>query len=193
MNALRRLAPIAALLAMVSLEAAGTDIDATFDKTFAFETVRTWAWHPDGTGNVQLAVSADDDPKKIHARIDPVIVPAVEKELRAVKLTKTDAATADVYVHYYALVAVKQAAQYSGQFLAPVPEWGVPPFVPQTSSLSIFPFGTLLVDLTSRATQAIVWRGSAARKLDFDKSDGERRKNLERAIHDLIRQFPPKK
>jgi len=88
---------------------------------------------------------------------------------------------------------VQTSSQYMGQFLAPIPEWGVPPFAPVTTAVEIFPFGTLLVDITSPAKNAIVWRGSAQRKIDLEKPDSERRAVLERAIRDLMARFPPKK
>jgi hypothetical protein len=173
--------------------AAKTDISVDFDKTFSFAGLRTWAWHPDGSGDVRLAVSADADPKKVAARVDPVIVPAVERELLERTFTQTSADRAELYVHYYVLATVNQSAQYMGQFVAPVPEWGLPPFAPSTTSLSIYPVGTLIIDISSPAKRAIVWRGSASRKIDLERPDNERRKVLEQAIRDLLKRFPPKK
>jgi hypothetical protein len=100
---------------------------------------------------------------------------------------------ADVYLHYYVLATVKQEAQITGQFLPAVPEWGVPPFTASTMALSIYPVGTLIIDVTSTAAKKIVWRGAAARQIDLERPDDQRKKVLERAIHDLLRRFPPKK
>jgi hypothetical protein len=176
----------------ITSRAAKTDITANFDKTFSFAGLHTWAWHPDGAGDVKMAVSSGDDPKRVAGRVDPVILPAVERELRTRGFTKTDGA-ADLYVHYYVLATVQTSSQYMGQFLAPIPEWGVPPFAPITTAVEIFPFGTLLIDITSPAKKAIVWRGSAQRKIDLERPDNERRAVLERAVRDLIARFPPKK
>jgi len=179
-----------AWLATARPEAAKTDINADFDKTFSFVGLKTWAWHPDGAGDVKLALTANSDPKRIAALVDPILVPAIERELPARGFTKT-MAQPDLYVHYYMLATVQTQGQYMGQFLAPVPEWGVPPFAPVATSLEIFPMGTLLIDITSPAKQAIVWRGSAQRKIDVDKPDKERRSVLENAVRDLIKKFPP--
>jgi len=173
------------------LEAAKTDISVEFDKAFSFAGLRTWAWHPDGPGDVRLAVSASDDPKRVAARVDPLIIPAVERELDARGFSAI-ADSPDLYVHYYVLVTLKQSAQYQGQFLAPVPQWGLPPFAPSTTALSIYPVGTLIIDMTSPAQKAIVWRGAAARKVDVERPHAERRQVLERAIRDLLKRFPPK-
>jgi hypothetical protein len=172
-------------------DAAKTDITVDYDKAFAFSRVRTWAWHPDGPGDVKLAVSAEADPTRVAARVNPVIVPAIEREMTARGLARaTDAP--DVYVHYYVLATVGQTAQVQGQFLPAVTQWAVPPFAATTSSLEIYPVGTLIIDMTSTAARTIVWRGAAARRLDFERPDDQRRKALDQAIRDLLKKFPPK-
>jgi len=172
-------------------EAAKTDIHADRDPAFTFAGLKTWAWHPDGAGDVRQAISADTDPHAIAARVDPIILPAVERELQALSFTKTTDAP-DFYVHYYVLATMDQMSQYMGQFVAPVPAWGLPPFAPVTTALEIYAVGTLILDITSPAKQAIVWRGSAQRKIDLEKPDRERRQVLERAIRDLIKEFARK-
>ena len=172
------------------LPAAKTDIKVDFDKTFAFTSLRTWSWHPEGQGDVRMAVSSEDDPKLVAARVDPIIIPAVERELGARGFTR--AAAADFYVHYYVLATLKQDAQVMGQFLPTTPEWGIPPFNAATQSLSIYPVGTLVLDVTSPAGGPIVWRGAAQRTINIERPDSERRKVLEQAIRDLIRRIPKK-
>lgn len=174
------------------LGAAKTDISVEYDKKFAFTGVKTWAWHPEGAGDVRVAVSSRDDASRVAERVDPIIVPTVERELAQRGLTRA-ANGADVYVHYYALATVGQSAQYAGQFLPATPEWGIPPFVASTSALSIYPVGTLIIDVTSASTHAILWRGVAKKEIEFDRPDADRRKVLEKAIHDLLSKFPPKK
>jgi len=176
--------------ASIGIEAK-TDINVDYDKTFSFAGLRSWAWHPDGAGDVRLAISSQDDPKRVAARVDPIILPAVERELTVRGLARVNDG-GDLHVHYYMLGTVGDSTQIQGQFLPAITNWGLPPFLAQTTALSVYPVGTLIIDVTSPAG-AIVWRGSAARKLDLDKPDTERRKTLERAIHDLLNKFPPKK
>lgn len=178
--------------ALVQTLAAKTDIETRGDKTFAFDKVRTWAWHPDGAGDVRMAVSTNDDPKRLAGRVDPIILPAVERELAARGLTVAAAESADVHLHYYVLASVQSWSQYQGQFVAPVPNWGLPPFTPQATAAGVYPIGTLILDVSSRPQRAIVWRGSAEREISLDKPDNERRKVLERAVHDLLRRLPKK-
>ena len=180
---------IACTAGTIAIEVAKTDITVDADKTFSFAGLRSWAWHPEGAGDVRMAISARDDPARVAARVDPVIVPAVEREMRARGFTQTTGA-ADLYVHYYVLATVNQDSQYLGQFVAPVPEWGLPPFAPVTTALSIYPVGTLIIDLTSPTRQAIVWRGAAKRKIDIERPDEERRAVLDRAVRDLLKKIP---
>jgi hypothetical protein len=184
-------AVVVVVAAGVVARAAKTDITTNFDKTFSYAGLRTWAWHPEGAGDVKMAVSTYDNPQRVASRVDPVILPGIERELKTRGFTKTDGPP-DLYVHYYVLATVQTSSQYMGQFLAAVPEWGVPPFAPVTTAVEIFPSGTLLIDIMS-AGKTIVWRGSAQRKLDIERPDNERRAVLERAIHDVIVRFPPKK
>jgi hypothetical protein len=172
-------------------EAAKTDITVDFDKTFSFVGLRTWAWNPAGAGDVKMAVSSQDDPKAVAARVDPVIVPAVEKEMAARGFTKV-ADNAALYVHYYALATMQQSAQVQGQFLPGATQWALPPFLTNTTALSTYPYGTLLIDIVSPKLQAIVWRGAAQREIEFEKADADRRKVLQKSIHDLLDKFPPK-
>jgi hypothetical protein len=178
------------LAATAWVSAAKTDIKVDFDQKFTFTGLSKWAWHRDGTGDVKMAISSRDDPKRLAGRVDPVIVPAVEKELGAKGFAKSQDGV-QLYAHYYVLATVGTTAQVTGQFVAAVPEWGLPPFTASTSALSVYPTGTLIIDLTTPDGQ-IVWRGAAQRKLDLDSSDTDRRKVLERAITDLFKNFPPK-
>jgi hypothetical protein len=49
------------LVTVAPFRAAKTDIKVDYDPKFSFAGLRTWAWHPDGSGEVKLAV-ADADP-----------------------------------------------------------------------------------------------------------------------------------
>jgi hypothetical protein len=172
--------------------AADTDITIEYDKQFSFEGLNTWAWHPGGAGDVRLALTSDDDPKRVAARIEPVILPATEKVLASRKITKVAVDRAQLLLHYYALLTLKDFAQVHGQFLPALPEWGIPPFASSTSAIGVFPVGTIVIDITVPGRDTIVWRGAARREVNFETSDQKRREVIERAIRDLFKEFPPK-
>lgn len=174
------------------LQAAKTDINVDYDKTFSFAGLKTWTWHPEGKGKVLLALTAENDPKAVADRWDPVIIPTLERELGARGLTMATA-NPDFYVHYFVLGTLQNSSQVAGQFLPATPEWGIPPFLASTTATRTYPIGTLMIDVTSTAQQRLVWRGTAARKIQLDRSDAERKKTLEDAIREMVKKFPPKK
>ena len=184
---------VAVALATGIATEAKADLTVDFDMKFTFAGLRTWRWHPDGTGDVKLAVSRDDDPKAVQATVDPIIVPAVERELTANGLVRGEGDT-DFFLHYYALVTVGESRQVQGQFLPAVANWGVPPvLLGNSTSLEIYPVGTLVIDVTAVATKQVVWRGVARKKLDVNRSGVQRRTEIEKAVRELLKKFPPKK
>jgi uncharacterized protein DUF4136 len=161
------------------------------DKTFDFKTVRSWAWHPEGAGEVKMAITADDNPAAVKARFGPVIEESIAKGLtQALGPVATDAP--QVYVYYYLLLTTNQNRQVIGQFAPSVPEWGLPPFSGATQSLKVFEEGSLLVDVTSAPAKAIVWRGFAQAEVQRGKTPAEREVRLRAAIADLFKKFPKK-
>jgi Domain of unknown function (DUF4136) len=172
--------------------AADTDITIEYDKTFSFAGLNTWAWHPDGAGDVRLALTPDDDPKRVAARLEPVILPATERELASRKIARVAADRAQLLLHYYALMTLKDFAQVHGQFLPALPDWGLPPFSASTSAIGVYPVGTIVMDITVPNRDGIVWRGAARREVNFENSDQKRREVIEKAIRDLFKDFPPR-
>jgi len=180
-----------AIAATLTVGAARIKVHADADPAFDFRTVRTWAWHDDGPGEVKMARSADDDPAPIQRRFGPTIADAVAHELAARKLTLvTDAP--DVRAHYYLLITVGFDTQQRGQFLPSVPAWGVPPFAPATMSYSIIQTGSIVLDVTSTRLARVVWRGVAQTEIEQQRSDEERDVRVREAIRDLIKKFPSK-
>ena len=170
---------------------AKTDLTVDFDMKFTFAGLKTWRWHPDGPGDVKLAMSQNDDPKGVQATVDPIIMPAVERELTANGLVRGEGDT-DFFLHYYALVTVGESRQVQGQFLPATANWGVPPvLLGNSTSLEIYPVGTLVIDVTAAATRQVVWRGVARKKLNVNSSGVQRRTEIEKAVRELLKKFPP--
>src|SRR4029453_5742062 len=120
---------VAALLAVPIAPSAGVKIRSQQDKTFDFRGLTTWAWHPEGAGDVRMALTAEDNPAAMKARFEPVIIDAVQKEMASRGLTLADASgTPQFYVNYYVLISTNQSRQTMGQFLPTVPGGGTPPF-----------------------------------------------------------------
>ena len=168
-------------------------IKSEVDKTFDFKTVRTWAWHPEGSGEVKMAITADDNPAAVKARFGPVIEEAIGQGLTQASLTKAGTEPPQVYVYWYLLLTTNQSRQTMGQFVPTVPEWGLPVFgYGSTQSLKVFEEGSFLVDVTSPATKAIVWRGFAQAEVQRGKTPAERDVRLRAAIADVFKKFGKK-
>jgi Domain of unknown function (DUF4136) len=190
-----RLATIAACVAVAAATgvAAKVKIHAQWDKTFAFGTIQTWAWHPNGAGDIRMAVSQYDNPEAMKKQYEPVIVDAVAKAMQARGLAQAaPGQTPDVYAHYYVLISVGQNRQVMGQFVPPYAAWALPPFAGATQSLKIVPEGSLVLDISNSANNDPIWRGIAEAEIDRQRSDAEREKRLREAIADMIKKFPRK-
>ena len=187
----RVIAGVVALVLGASL-VAKTKTTVQHDKAFDFAGKKTWAWHPDGSGTFKVLEVSGDDPKALHDRLDPVITAAVERELTARGLTRTDAAP-DFHVNYYVLIGAGSSTQYAGQFLAPTPDWGVIPFAGATTSYKVYEQGSLILDVSAVSTRSVVWRGVARAEIDRQRTPEARATRLQEAVAELLKKFPPKK
>ena len=169
-------------------DAASVKVKASFDKTFDFRQSRTWQWSPDA-GQVILARTQGEDRDAVRQRAEPVIKEAVAAEMPRRGLTP---ATADpaLTVTYYLVLTVGTSAQTMGQFLAPVPEWGLPLFSPSTTSLEAIERGALVLDLS--ASGHVVWRGIGEAGFSLELDQNKRAALLREAVKKVLDRYPPK-
>ena len=179
-----------ALLA-ATLVLAKIKVQVDYDESFDFTTLHSWTWHPDGAGNARMAMSKDDDSAAFKKQFEPRLLPVVEAELARRGFSKPAGGEPDFYMTYYVLVTAGTSDQVMGQFL-PGTAWGVP-YVPSTSSLQVFPHGALILDVTSRASKEVVWRGVAQAEIKWDESQAKRDQRIREAVQELLKQLPPKK
>jgi hypothetical protein len=167
-------------------------VRADFAPSVDFTTLHTWDWSPKGAGNAARIISSSDNSGQQTALFQSRIVPIVQAEFERQHFAKAPTAEADFYVTCFVLVTVGDASQTMGQFVSPVPDWGLPPFVPSTSSLEVFPRGSLILDIAPRALGEVAWRGVAETELDWDESMADREKRVRTAVRQLLAKFPPK-
>jgi hypothetical protein len=60
---------------------ADVKVKTAHDKTFNFKGLSTWAWHPEGIGDVKVLQNTKDDPAELEAKFEPVFIEAVEAGL----------------------------------------------------------------------------------------------------------------
>lgn len=170
---------------------AATKVTVEHDPAFDFTTLRTWTWHPDRPGNAVRLVTQEDDSAAFKKQVEPRLLPIVEAEFAKRGFPLLKSGDPDFYVTYYVIVTAGSSSQYMGQFLS-TPEWGLPPFAPQTTALEYFPRGALVLDFTSRATGAVIWRGLAQAELKWDEPVAKRDQRVRDAVRELLKRFPPK-
>ena len=182
-------AALAALATAITVAAPKVNVE--HDPAVDFATMRTWTWHPERPGNAVKIISQEDDSAAFKKQIEPRLLPIVEDEFARRGFPMLKSGDPDFYVTYYVIVTAGTSSQYIGQFMS-TPEWGLPPFAPQTQSLEYFPRGSLVLDLTSRASNTVVWRGLAQADLKWEESVAKRDQRAREAVRELLKRFPPK-
>lgn len=162
------------------------------DKSFSFQGLKTWNWHPDGAGDVKLMSSSLDDPKPIKARLEPMVIAAVERELAARGLVKRTDGPTDLIVNYYILVMPATTSQQMGQFLPAVAEYGLPPFQGATTALKAFEQGSLVLDIVAPKEKSVIWRGIAETEVQREYTTEQRQVRLNKAVHEIVKKLPKK-
>lgn len=188
-GAIAMVAVAATLIA--AMAEAGIKVHVEHDPECDFTTLRTWVWHPTGAGQALKIITQEDDSAEFKKQIEPRLLPLVEQGFARKGFPMASGADPDFYVSYYVLVTVGSSDQHMGQF-ANLPQWGLPPVAPQTTAMKVYPRGSLILDVTSRETNEIVWRGVAQAELNWDDSQPKREKRVRDAIDELLKKFPPK-
>lgn len=173
------------------LDAEKAKITAHASPRYSFATPGAYAW-AQPTGTIRFLQTAETDPERWRQAVDATIVRSVDTELQKRGYRPAPAETADLTVTYYILVGPDVARQQMGQFLAPTTAWGLPPFAGRATAYDIAEQGSLIVDLASRDTQGVVWRGIIQARVHLERSDADRNVALARGILDLFRKFPRK-
>jgi len=167
-------------------------IEVQWDEKFDFATLKTWTWNPSGPGSVKVWVTAESKSEPVQRAYEPVIMKAVEEELARKGITRAAGGQADFTVTYYVLVTVAQNSQEMGQFLPPVTQFGVPAFAPATTSLKIFPQGSLVLDIASPDSDHVVWRAVAQAEVELDRTEAQRAARLRNIVRDVLTKLPRK-
>ena len=179
-----------AVIAQSDVRARDVKIRIDHSKTFDFAAPKTWSWYPERPGDVLMARTADDDADVVKKRAEPVIFEAVAAELSRKGLKQVPSG-GDLIVKYYVLITIGSSAQYVGQFVPSVPEWGLPPMAGATQALRVIEQGSFVVDIRSK--DDIVWRGVAVAELKPDQPQEKRAALLREATRRLFDRYPPKK
>jgi hypothetical protein len=124
-------------------------------------------------------LGSDPQPNQI---VNAEIKQAIDSQLAARGLTKTDSDQADLFVAYQ--VAIDHQKDWTTYN-----DWNNYP----TQITSTIGVGTLVLDMYDPAAKQLVWTGSATKTLDPSASQEKKQKHLDQAMEKLLKDFPPKK
>ena len=167
------LASIAAVLLLTAGTLGAQDVRYNFMPGTDFSKYHTYKW---------VAIEGGAHPNQI---VDQEIKQAVDSQLAAKGLTKTDNDKADLYVGYQ--IAVDQEKQWNAFGMGGA-RWGGM----GTATSSTITNGTLVLDLYDPSTKQLVWTGNATKTLDPSGNQEKNMKNLNKAMAKLLKNYPPK-
>jgi hypothetical protein len=124
-------------------------------------------------------------------QVDPIVVQqikdAIDTQLTAKGMTKTDADTADMYVGIQ--TSIQQQQQWNAYGMGGGWRMGGGMGTATSSTIQI---GTLGVDFYDPASKQLVWRGSATKTLNPSKNAQTNLNRINQAVAKLLKSFPPK-
>jgi Domain of unknown function (DUF4136) len=117
--------------------------------------------------------------------IDAEIKQAVDSQLAAKGLTKTEDEKADLYVGYQ--IAVDKEKQWNAFGMGGI-GWGGGMGTATSSTINV---GTLVLDMYDPTTKQLVWTGNATKTIDPSSNEEKNQKRLDKAMEKLLKHFPP--
>jgi hypothetical protein len=117
--------------------------------------------------------------------MDAEIKQSVDTQLAAKGLTKTDSDNADLHIGYR--TAIDQEMQWDA--------WGSRAFGSGMGSWtsSTINVGTLVLEMFDPSTKQLVWTGSATKTINRSSNQENNKKNLDKAMAKLLKDYPPKR
>jgi uncharacterized protein DUF4136 len=159
-----------ALLAGTALSA--QDVRYNFMPGTDFAKYHTYKW---------VSIEGGSHPNQI---ADAEIKSAVDSQLAAKGLTKTDADNADLLIGYQ--VAVDKEKQWNAYSMGGARFGGM-----ASATSSTISNGSLVLDLYDPTTKQLVWTGTATKTLDPSGNQEKNQKNLDKAMAKLLKNYPP--
>jgi len=181
-----------AILALAFLLGSGTsaaaqDVRYNFDSSEDFSRFKTYKW---------VDVKGSDHANEI---TEKQIRQAIDTQLAAKGLQKTDSETADLYIGLQTAIGTeKQFNTYSTGW-GYGPGWGGGWYgggmgtTSTTGSTTTIYVGQLVLDMYDSAKKDLVWRGTASKTIDPKAKPEKQEKNINKAVAKLLKNYPPVK
>lgn len=152
--------------------ALGQDVRTNYMPGTDFTKFKTYKWVDAG----------GQQPNQI---VDVQIRQAIDSQLAAKGLTKTDDEKADLYLSYQ--IAVDQERQWNAYGMGGRVFGGM-----GTATSSTIQIGTLNLDFYDASNKQLVWQGQASKTLDPSNNPEKNQQRINKAAAKLLKKFPPK-
>jgi len=160
-----------------------------YEHNAKFSKYRTYKW---------LAV---DNTAQLDPLTDQQLKAAIDAELAKKGLIKTEEAQADLLIGFQ--VAFKKAMEWGASTEMPGPgvyvlegrRWDYDPTthpIGTTTTIETLQIGDFGLDMYDAARRQLVWRGDAAKTIEADVTPAKRKKNIEKSVAKLLKDYPPK-
>ena len=157
---------------LVSTALSAQDVRYNFMPGTDFGKYHTYKWVP---------IEGGSHPNQI---ADAQIKSAVDSQLVAKGLTKTDNDNADLLIGYQ--VAVDTEKQWNAYSTGGFRFGGM-----ESATSSTISNGSLVVDMYDPRNKKLVWTGMATKTLDPSSNQEKNQKNLDKAVAKLLKNYPP--
>lgn len=167
-----------AVALVLGTAALAQDVRYNFDPGTDFSKYKTFKWY-EAPGGVKPDQLTDNNIRQ-----------AIEAEVAKKGLSKTDG-TPDLALVYH--VSTNQEKELTTWGSAP--GWGYGWRYGggmTTTTSSTITVGTLVLDMYQAGDKKMVWRGMATKTLNPSKDPEKNRKNLQKAMAKLLKNYPPK-
>jgi Domain of unknown function (DUF4136) len=165
-------------------------VESQRDEKADFTALRTYSWLPSPPIKSGIAPDAVTDPTLSQDVLGPHIVSAVDRELTARGLTRSEQAEPDVHVVYYAALAVDMSTSELGSYLQYTTGWSLPPMGASTNYIETVERGTIIVDLVAHPSKRAIWRGTVATNVNHENSLDKRIARINEAMARVFERFP---
>lgn len=164
------------------------EVEVHHDPRANFAAIASYAWLPSPPPTTDVAPGTTRDPLTVQRELEPIIVGAVDAQLRKRGIQKRDAG-ADVQVVYYLSHGTSINAATLGSYYAYAADFYVSvPGGGQTTSLGVIEEGSLVIDVI-RDGRAI-WRGTASARINRENDDKKRHRLIRDAVRKLFDRWP---
>jgi hypothetical protein len=171
------------VLALALFACSSVQVKSDWDPEADFAGLHTWAWQsstPVATGNARL-----DNPL-LHSRIQT----AIRTALAARGYRQIPEGKPDFEVAYHVAIDRKLDAQTIYTGYGPYRGWGM---AGAHTVVDEYEVGTLMIDMVSPATKAVIWRGTAQSRLQDLRTPEEREQRAQDVVDQVLAKFPPER